>query len=91
MINWSQNIFLALSANAWLSGSYRTPCEIILSQVTVMPISASIYRRQIVMLSGLSMKLRQFGDKVHLADELIPTFVAVLVTLTIYCERILSS
>lgn len=43
------------------------------------------------MLSGLSMKLQQFGDKVHLADELIPTFVAILVTLTVYCERILSS
>lgn len=43
------------------------------------------------MLSGLSMKLQQFGDKVHLAGELIPTFVAILVTLTVYCERILSS
>lgn len=42
------------------------------------------------MLSGLSMKLRQFGDKVHLAQELIPTFVLILLTVTIY-RKLLSN
>lgn len=41
------------------------------------------------MLSGLSMKLRQFGDKVHLAQELIPTFVFILFMVTLYRKSLL--
>lgn len=37
-------------------------------------------------MSGLSVKIKQFGDKVHLANELIPTFVAILSMANLYRE-----
>lgn len=43
------------------------------------------------MLSVLSIKLRRFGDKVQLADELITTYMVGLAAVGTYCERILSS
>lgn len=41
------------------------------------------------MVTGLCIKLKQFGDKVHLADELIPTFAGAFACVTIYCEYVL--
>lgn len=57
----------------------------------IYSVSASSLRRQVVMLSVLSIKMRRFGDKVHLADELIPMFGIGTVTVSTYSERIISS
>lgn len=44
-------------------------------------------RPKVFLVIGLSVKLRQFGDTVHLADEIVPTYVGILTSALIYCER----
>lgn len=67
----------------------RNPLGDMLTEPVAVPSLYRLLRAQVFLVIGLSVKLQKFGDEVHLADELIPTYVGVLACLLIYCERTL--